>query len=210
LYFHNFILEEKREDNPGPFIGDIQFQAFLSFTQNQVRWGKSHKTFLKREAGLDLWVRGEPPKSFPAIMPHKTFMKRGGVVDSLAPIHLQVIRSCITHFRELKEEALAASKLRWDASSSEVKSREPFGTRISLQLPLEYKGILDFSKSKDLLGLGEDIIPLSSGFLQKVTKNIIKLTRKGRMLLLENSKEAMGSRGLVNQRFHLTELLLYM
>jgi hypothetical protein len=23
LYFHNFILEEKREDNPSPFIGDI-------------------------------------------------------------------------------------------------------------------------------------------------------------------------------------------
>jgi hypothetical protein len=68
LYFHNFILEEKREDNPGPFIGDIQFQEFLSFTQNQVRCGKSHKTFLKREARLDLWVRGEPPKSFPAIM----------------------------------------------------------------------------------------------------------------------------------------------
>jgi hypothetical protein len=56
-------------------------------------------------------------------------MKRKWVVDSLAPIHIQVIRSCITHFRELKEEALAASKLRWDASSSEVKSREPFGYR---------------------------------------------------------------------------------
>jgi hypothetical protein len=45
--------------------------------------------------------------------------------------------------------------------------------------------------------LGADIIPLSFGFLQKVTKNIIKLTRKGRMLLLENSKEAMDSGGLV-------------
>jgi hypothetical protein len=88
LYFHNFILEEKRVDNPGPFIGDIQFQEFLSFTQNQVRWGKAHKTFLKRESRLDLCVRGEPTKSFPAIMRHKTFMKRRGVVDSLAPIHL--------------------------------------------------------------------------------------------------------------------------
>jgi hypothetical protein len=54
-------------------------------------------------------------------------MKRGGVVDSLSPIHLQVICSGITRFRKHKEEALAASKLRWDASSSEVKSREPFG-----------------------------------------------------------------------------------
>jgi hypothetical protein len=84
LYFHNFILEEKREDNPGPFIGDIQFQAFLSFTQNQVRWGKAHKTFLKRETGLYLWVRGEPPNSFPSIMRHKTFMKIGGVTYSLS------------------------------------------------------------------------------------------------------------------------------
>jgi hypothetical protein len=56
-------------------------------------------------------------------------MKRAGVVDSLAPIHLQVIHSGITYFRELKEEALAASQLRWDASSNEVKSREPFGFR---------------------------------------------------------------------------------
>jgi hypothetical protein len=62
-------------------------------------------------------------------MRHKIFKKRVGVLDSLAPIHLQVIRSGITYFREFKEEALAASKLRWDASSDEVKSREPFGYR---------------------------------------------------------------------------------
>jgi hypothetical protein len=68
LYFHKFILENDREDNRGPFIGDIQFQAFLSFTKNQIRWGKSHKTFIKRETRLDLWIRGEPPKSFPTIM----------------------------------------------------------------------------------------------------------------------------------------------
>jgi hypothetical protein len=73
-----------RKDNPIPFIGDIQFQAFLSFTKNQTRWAKAHKVFMKRETGLDLWIRGEPPKSFPAIMRHKTFMKREKVVDSLA------------------------------------------------------------------------------------------------------------------------------
>jgi hypothetical protein len=56
-------------------------------------------------------------------------MKRVGVVNSLAPIHLQVICLGITCFRELKEEALVASKLRWDASSDEVKNREPFGFR---------------------------------------------------------------------------------
>jgi hypothetical protein len=62
-------------------------------------------------------------------MRHKTFMKRKGVVDSLAPIHIQFIRLGITRFRELKEEYLAASRLRWDASSSEVMSREPFEYR---------------------------------------------------------------------------------
>jgi hypothetical protein len=48
LYFHNFILEDDRKYNPGPFIGDIQFQAFLSFTKNQFRLGKAHKNFIKR------------------------------------------------------------------------------------------------------------------------------------------------------------------
>ena len=85
--------------------------------------------FINRETGLDLWIRGEHPKSFPAIMRHKTFMKRAGVVDSLAPIHLHVIRSGLTYFEEFKEEALVASKLRWDVSSDEVKSRESFGYR---------------------------------------------------------------------------------
>jgi hypothetical protein len=85
--------------------------------------------FINRETGLDIWIRREPPKSFPAIMRHKTFMKRARFVDSLALIHLHVIHLGITYFRELKEEALAASKLRWDASSDEVKSREPFGYR---------------------------------------------------------------------------------
>jgi hypothetical protein len=129
LYFHILILDEIRGDNPGLFIGYIQFQAFLSFTRNQVKWGKAHKMFINRETGLDLWIRGEPPKSFPTIMRHNTFMKRVGVVDSLDPIHLHVIHSGLTYFGEFKEEALAASKLRWDASSDEVKSREPFGYR---------------------------------------------------------------------------------
>ena len=33
LYLHNFILEETRDDNPNPFIGDTQFYAFLSFAK---------------------------------------------------------------------------------------------------------------------------------------------------------------------------------
>jgi hypothetical protein len=56
-------------------------------------------------------------------------MKRPGVVDTLAPIHLHPIHLCIAYFKEFKEEALAASKLRWDVSSDEVENRELFGYR---------------------------------------------------------------------------------
>jgi hypothetical protein len=80
IYLHNFILGENRKDNPNPFTGDIQFQAFLSFSKNQTRWAKAHKVFMKRETRLDLWIRGEPPKSLDAIMHHRTFMKREKVV----------------------------------------------------------------------------------------------------------------------------------
>jgi hypothetical protein len=102
LYLHNFIMGENREDNPIPFIGDIQFQAFLYFTKNQTRWAREHKFFMKRENGLDLWIRGEPPKSFPSIMRHKTFMKREKFIESLTPIHRYVFRSSLPYFRELE------------------------------------------------------------------------------------------------------------
>jgi hypothetical protein len=109
LYLHNFILGENRKENPNPFIGDIQFQAFLSFTKNQTRWDKAHKVFMKRETGLDLWIRGEPPKSFVAIMHHKTFMKREKVIESLAPIHRQVVKS---NYEIRKEEEVSFEDLK--------------------------------------------------------------------------------------------------
>jgi hypothetical protein len=59
IYLHNFIMGENKKYNPNPFIGDIQFQAFLYFTKNQARWVKEHKIFMKRDTRLDLWIRGE-------------------------------------------------------------------------------------------------------------------------------------------------------
>jgi hypothetical protein len=103
LYLHNFILEENREENPNPFTGDIQFQAFLSFSKNQIRWAKSHKVFMKMDNGLDLWIRGEPPKPFDTIMQHRAFMKREKVVEYLAPIHRLVVHSGLQYFGEIKE-----------------------------------------------------------------------------------------------------------
>jgi hypothetical protein len=129
LYLHSFILGENTKENPNPFIGDIQFQAFLHFSKNQTRWVKTHKVFMKRENGIDLWIRGEPPKSFDTIMQHRAFMKREKVVESLAPIHRHVVHLGLQYFREIKEESLSTTKLRWDVSSNEVKNKEPFGFR---------------------------------------------------------------------------------
>jgi hypothetical protein len=65
-------------------------------------------------------------------------------------------------------------------------------------------------QKKDLPRLGVDIIPLLSGFLQRITREIIKLIERGKTLLLENSNVRMGSGHLVNQLFLLTTSLLYM
>ena len=62
LYMHNFFLEEDTDNNPSPFIGDVQLQAFLSFAKNQIKWPKAYNIFQKREHNLDLSVRGEPTK----------------------------------------------------------------------------------------------------------------------------------------------------
>jgi len=70
LYLHNFIMGENKKDNPNPFIGDT-VSRFFSFTKNQIRWAKELKVFMKTYTGIYLYIRGEPPKSFPTIMRHK-------------------------------------------------------------------------------------------------------------------------------------------
>ena len=82
---------------------------------------------MKRENGLDLWIRWEPPKSVDTIMQHRAFVNRDKVVEFLSPIHRHVVHAGLQYFGEIKEEALSAAKLRWNVSSNEVKNREPFG-----------------------------------------------------------------------------------
>jgi hypothetical protein len=94
-----------------------------------MRWAKAHKVFMKRENGLDLWVRGEPSKPFHTIMQHRAFMKREKVVEYLAPIHRHVVYSGLQYFGEIRDESLSTTKLRWSVSSNEIKNREPFGFR---------------------------------------------------------------------------------
>jgi hypothetical protein len=70
--------------------------------------------------------------------------------------------------------------------------------------------MLEWSRRKDLPVLDVDIIPLLSGFLQKITREIVKLIERGKTLLLEKSDVRMGSRHLVNRLFLLTTSLIYM
>jgi len=75
-----------------PFRGDVQFQAFLSFATNQLKWTKTHNTFRKREYGTDLWVRGEPTKPLHLFVRNKKFMNRAGVVEKFGPFHTYIIQ----------------------------------------------------------------------------------------------------------------------
>lgn len=76
LYIHNFLLEDDRDSHPTHFIGDIQFQVFLSFTANQLKWDKVYNTYKRCEYGIDLWVKGEPTKPLLLSVWHKKFMKK--------------------------------------------------------------------------------------------------------------------------------------
>lgn len=74
FYLYNFILENEVENNPNPFIGDIQFQDFISFAVNQLKWFKSYIAFQRQEHGLNLWVRSEPKDPLKMFSNHKSLM----------------------------------------------------------------------------------------------------------------------------------------
>ena len=54
-YLHSLVLDQDIEQNLGPFVGDIQLQAFISFGVNQFKWLKTYNAFQRQENGLDLW-----------------------------------------------------------------------------------------------------------------------------------------------------------
>lgn len=92
FYLHNFLLDGEMEENPSPFVGDIQLQAFISFVVNQIKWLKAHNTFQRQENGLDLWVRGEPRNPLQLWDRHKSLMRKKGVIQTLGPIHKAVFQ----------------------------------------------------------------------------------------------------------------------
>ena len=75
------------ETNASPFVGDIQYQAFISFVVNQLKWLKAYNTFQSQENGLDLWVRGELRYPLQLWARQKSLMTKEGVIQTLVPIH---------------------------------------------------------------------------------------------------------------------------
>lgn len=124
---HNFFLEDNRDSNPRPFIGDVQLQTFLSFATNQLKWAQAHNNFRRHEEGIKLWVRGEPAKHLQLLSKQKKFMKRASVIGELGPFHTYVIQARKEYFQEIKEEASPVARQRWEASNITVRNREPFG-----------------------------------------------------------------------------------
>lgn len=90
FYLHNFILQEEVQKNPCHFVGDIQFQAFISFFVNQMKWFKAHNTFQRQENGLDVWVRGELKNPLQLLNKRKSLKQKEGVIQVLGPIHKEI------------------------------------------------------------------------------------------------------------------------
>ena len=75
FYLHNLVLNQDIEQNPSPFVGDVQLQAFISFGVNQFKWLKAYNAFQRQENGLDLWVRVEPRDPLQLWNKHRSLMR---------------------------------------------------------------------------------------------------------------------------------------
>lgn len=93
FYLHNFALEKEVDKNPSPFVGDVQFQAFISFAANQLKWFKAYNSFQRKEHEMDLWVRSEPTYPLQLFIKHKRLMTQESVIKTLGPIHKEIMQT---------------------------------------------------------------------------------------------------------------------
>jgi hypothetical protein len=126
FYLHNLVLDQETELNPGPFVGDIQLQAFISFGVNQIKWLKAYNAFQRQENGLDLWIRAEPRDPVQLWRKHRNLMKTPGVIEALGPMHEAIIRQGLEYFFSIKDPAIDATKFRYQISNPNIQLREPF------------------------------------------------------------------------------------
>ena len=107
-------------------MGDIQYQAFISFVVNQLKWLKAYNVFQRQENELDLWVRSEPKHPLQLWARQKNLMTREGVIQALGPVHKALILNGIDYFLSIRNQAYIAAKVRWGISNRNVQNREPF------------------------------------------------------------------------------------
>ena len=123
--FANFVATI--DENHVPFKWDVQFQDFISFSLNQIKWAKVYHTFQRRQLGLDLKVIWDLQSPIHTLIDHKRLMWKAGAVSDLKPIHKEFLQSRLEYLGDIRVEALRGAKQRQQASSSEIKNREPFG-----------------------------------------------------------------------------------
>ena len=110
FYLHNLILENYIEINPSRFVGDIQYQAFISFAVNQLKCLKVYNTFQSQENGLDLWVRGEPKHPLQLWARQKSLMTKEGVIQALGLVHKTIVLDGVEYFLSIRNQAYIAAK----------------------------------------------------------------------------------------------------
>ena len=106
--------------------GDIQLQAFVSFGVNQLKWLRAYNTFQRQENSLDLWVRAEPRNPVQLWRTHRNLMRTPGVIETLGPMHEDLIRHSLEYFLTIKDLAIDAAQFRYRISSPSIQLREPF------------------------------------------------------------------------------------
>lgn len=120
------MLDLETDLNPGPFVRDIQLQAFVSFGVNQLKWLRAYNTFQRQENSLDLWVRAEPRDPVQLWRTHRNLMRTLGIIEMLGPMHKDLIRNNLEYFLAIKDLTIDAAKFRYRISSPSIQLREPF------------------------------------------------------------------------------------
>ena len=76
LYMHGFILEMEQKFNVGPFLGDIQLRAFVSFMLNQMKWDLAFTIFEANQAACPIRIRVENFHANSINQDHKKFLDK--------------------------------------------------------------------------------------------------------------------------------------
>ena len=126
LYLHEMACPMDRHSNPVPFAGDVQLRAFASFVNNHVQWERSFQTFSHNEGYANLWIRSEPQNPGILLARYKNFLSIPSQEQHIMKLQEEVISTCTKSISRQQQVALDGSRHRWQASSSALRSRDPY------------------------------------------------------------------------------------